>query len=89
MTPHLSKEDCILLIQQSAERLGRLPKKSDFDENTVSMIKSFFGPWPRALEAAGVKEINIRRIEKKQHRRIRARENQKRYREEHLKENTK
>ena len=89
MATHLSKEDCIFLIQQSADKLGRLPKKSDFDENTVSMIKSFFGPWPRALEAAGVKEINTHRIEKKQQRRIRARENQKRYREEHLKEDTK
>jgi hypothetical protein len=35
---------------------GRLPKRQDFDEVTRSRIKSFLGPWPRALEAAGLKE---------------------------------
>ena len=38
------------------EELGRLPKKTDFDEITRSRIKAFLGPWPRALEAAGLKE---------------------------------
>jgi len=36
--------------------LGRLPKKEDFDVVTLSRIKAFLGPWPRALEAAGLKE---------------------------------
>jgi len=36
--------------------LGRLPKKEDFDPVTLSRIKAFLGPWPRALEAAGLKE---------------------------------
>lgn len=36
--------------------LGRLPHKDDFDEPTRSRIKAFLGPWPRALEAAGLKE---------------------------------
>lgn len=36
--------------------LGRLPRKDDFDEATRSRIKAFLGPWPRALEAAGLKE---------------------------------
>ena len=37
--------------------LGRLPKKDDFDEVTRARIKAFLGPWPRALEVAGIKEI--------------------------------
>ena len=44
------------LLKQKAEELGRLPKKDDFDEPTRSRIKAFLGPWPRALEAAGLKE---------------------------------
>ncbi len=35
--------------------LGRLPKKDDFDDVTRSRIKAFLGPWPRALEKAGLK----------------------------------
>ena len=37
-------------------QLGRLPKKEDFDEATRSRIKAYLGPWPRALEAAGLKK---------------------------------
>ena len=44
------------LLRQKAEELGRLPKKDDFDEPTRSRIKAFLGPWPRALESAGLKE---------------------------------
>ena len=44
------------LLKRKAEELGRLPKKDDFDEPTRSRIKAFLGPWPRALEAAGLKE---------------------------------
>ena len=42
-------------LREKSEELGRLPKKADFDEVTRSRIKSFLGPWPRALEAAGLK----------------------------------
>ena len=44
------------LLKRKAEELGRLPKKDDFDEPTRSRIKAYLGPWPRALEAAGLKE---------------------------------
>ncbi len=37
------------------KELDRLPKKEDFDEKTRSRIKAFLGPWPRALEKAGLK----------------------------------
>ena len=43
-------------LQQKAEETGRTPKKEDFDETTRARIKAFLGPWPRALEAAGLKE---------------------------------
>lgn len=44
------------LLCEKAEELGRLPKKDDFDEITRSQLKAFLGPWPRALETAGLKE---------------------------------
>lgn len=44
------------LLQQKAKELGRTPKKDDFDEPTRSRIKAFLGPWPRALESAGLKQ---------------------------------
>lgn len=72
MRNKFTKEDYILLIRQKADELGRIPKKSDFDNETAGMIKSFFGPWPRAMEAAGVKEANLKRAEKKLERRRRS-----------------
>ena len=47
------------LLKQKAEELGRPPKKDDFDEVTRSRLKAFLGPWPRALEAAGLKERKV------------------------------
>lgn len=47
------------LLRQKHKELGRLPRKDDFDEPTRSRIKAFLGPWPRALEAAGLKEPRI------------------------------
>jgi hypothetical protein len=45
------------LLQKKYKELNRFPKKEDFDEVTRSRIKAFLGPWPRALEYAGIKEI--------------------------------
>ena len=50
------KEWAVGMLRQKSEELGRLPKKTDFDVATMSRIKAFLGPWPRALEAAGLKE---------------------------------
>ncbi len=47
------------LLCQKAEELGRFPRKDDFDEPTRSRIKAFLGPWPRALESAGLKEPRV------------------------------
>lgn len=41
---------------KKSNELGRLPKTADFDDVTRSRIKAFLGPWPRALETAGLKE---------------------------------
>lgn len=43
------------LVDKSRE-LGRLPQKNGFDPVELSRIKAFLGPWPRALEAAGLKQ---------------------------------
>ena len=42
-------------LQNKQREVGRTPQKADFDEVTRSRIKAFLGPWPRALEAAGLK----------------------------------
>ena len=56
MTNEEKKSLAIDLLRQKAEEVGRVPYKEDFDEATRSRIKAFLGPWPRALEAAGLKE---------------------------------
>ena len=55
-----TREDCIALLTDKYEELQkkeltRYPQRSDFEQNEVVAIKAFLGPWPRALEAAGVK----------------------------------
>ena len=68
-----TREDCLECLVKMAAEKGRLPVRSDFDEYTVVKIKGFFGPWPRALEAAGLKEKPLRdRAEKNRERRRRA-----------------
>lgn len=42
-------------LRQKQAELGRRPKKEDFDPTVRARIKAFLGPWPRALEAAGLK----------------------------------
>ncbi len=56
MINNKKKEWAIETLCQKSEELGRLPKKSDFDVVTLSRIKAFLGPWPRALQTAGLKE---------------------------------
>ena len=59
------KDWAVGLLCQKAKELDRLPKKEDFDEVTRSRIKAFLGPWPRALEAAGLKEAKKANKEKR------------------------
>ena len=55
-------------LQEKQKELCRMPKKDDFDEVTRSKIKAFLGPWPRALEAAGLKESKSNKIKKRKKR---------------------
>lgn len=46
-----------MLVEKSRERgEGYLPKKTDFTNEEACFIKQKLGPWPRALEEAGLKE---------------------------------
>ncbi|MBQ7132375.1 MAG: hypothetical protein IJO29_07355 [Oscillospiraceae bacterium] len=56
MTSDKNKEWAVFVLQSKSKELERLPKKEDFDDSTRSRIKAFLGPWPRALETAGLKE---------------------------------
>jgi len=61
MEEKFTKENCIRLLEDKAEELkalgeDRFPKRSDFSDEEVCAIKAFLGPWPRALEKAGLKE---------------------------------
>ena len=72
------KEDCIRLLKNKYFELkengmNRYPQRSDFEELEVVAIKSFFGPWPRALEEAGIKPPrDDDRVQKNKEKRIRA-----------------
>lgn len=52
-------------LREKQEEVGRLPYKRDFDVVTLSRIKAFLGPWPRALETAGLKEVKPEALSKK------------------------
>lgn len=45
MEEKLTKEDCIILIKNKFNENNELPKKSDFTDWQVMMIKSHLGPW--------------------------------------------
>ena len=60
MEKRLKKEDCISLLvdkyhELTEQGVQRYPRRSDFSNREVVAIKAFLGPWPRALEAAGIK----------------------------------
>ena len=40
-----------------SQSIERYPQRSDFSDREVVAIKAFLGPWPRALEAAGIKPL--------------------------------
>lgn len=67
----LTKGQCVEMLNRKYEETGVYPKKSDFSEEEVTAVKSYFGPWPRALEAAGIKEAKpITKKEQRQQKRI-------------------
>ena len=78
----LTRENCLALLRETRERLtregfDRYPKRADFEETQVVAIKAFLGPWPRALEAAGIKpQRNGDRLERNRQKRIAAKRRQ-------------
>ena len=56
VTPEEKKACAEDLLRRKWVELGRLPTKKDFDDVTCSQIKAYLGPWPRALESAGLKK---------------------------------
>ena len=72
------REYAIELLKNKSSELGRLPKRADFADNDVCLIKQKLGPWPRALEAAGLKEPpEVSRIDKNRAKRARAKQKRK------------
>lgn len=65
MTAEEKKSWAAELLRAKHKELNRLPRKDDFDEVTRSRIKAFLGPWPRALEIAGLKESTKRNNKKR------------------------
>ena len=55
MTEQQRKDWAIQQLLQKSEELGKLPRKADFVDVDCIRIKAALGPWPRALEAAGLK----------------------------------
>ena len=56
-TPAVKLETALLWIWScKCQELGRMPTKKDFDSATCAQIKAYLGPWPRALESAGLKQ---------------------------------
>ena len=74
----LTKEDSLVLLQEKYKLLklqgiDRYPQRADFTDREVVAIKAFLGPWPRALEAAGIKPPrDDDRAQKNKEKRIRA-----------------
>lgn len=56
MTEAQRREWAIDQLRKKAEESGKLPRKADFVDVDCIRIKAALGPWPRALEAAGLKE---------------------------------
>ena len=61
MTPEEKKAWAESLLRQKCMELGRMPIKKDFDSATCAQIKAYLGPWPRALESAGLKQPKNRK----------------------------
>lgn len=77
-TGKYTRDDCIRLLREKQEALRtagleRYPRRSDFLLDETVAIKAVLGPWPRALEAAGLKPPrNDDRILKNREKRARA-----------------
>ena len=60
MADSAKKDGAVRLLREKQEQLrqqgtDRYPQRGDFTAEEVVRIKACLGPWPRALEAAGLK----------------------------------
>lgn len=60
MSGKYTRESALALLRDKQAILAengetRYPQRKDFENDEVCAIKAFLGPWPRALEAAGLK----------------------------------
>lgn len=81
----MNREEAILLLKHTRERLlaggtDRLPQRSDLTPEEQCLVKAFLGPWPRALEAAGLKPVQEDRKDRKEQKRIEQKRRRTRYR---------
>ena len=60
----MTDEQLLELVRQKAEELDRLPVKADLE--LAWYFKSRFGPWPRILEAAGLKPVSERHLQRQE-----------------------
>ena len=67
MTEAQWKVWAIRQLRSKAEATGRIPTKADFEAAEKSRIKAALGPWPRALEAAGLKEPKEKKTNTRRH----------------------
>lgn len=71
-------EEAVALLRRVSAELSargetRYPCRSDFTDREVEAIKAHLGPWPRALEAAGLKPPrSFDRIERNREKRLAA-----------------
>ena len=72
-------ERAMEMLCAKSRELGRLPQKGDFEPDEVGFIKQMLGPWPRALENTGMKEVSKSYIDKKVRAQIRRRKKRERY----------
>ncbi len=56
METDIKRQRAMELLNVKSKELGRIPKRTDFNDDEVCFIKQKLGPWPRALEAAELKE---------------------------------
>lgn len=72
------KTEAIEILMKKYNQLGRLPKRAEFTVEELYIVKSVFGPLPRAFEAVGLKKISPMYLEKQKRRSERRRNTKKR-----------
>lgn len=79
----IKKEQAVNMLVNKYEELGkeRTPKKTDFNDDDICFIKQKLGPWPRALEEAGIK--GKLKPDSKEINKIKRKKLKKKWREEH------